>query len=709
MKNVSVYLDLDWVTTYLQESGFALTTALIAQQILRSAHPFGTIKRAVAYGDPANVTEGVKETLDAEGFRFAAQPVEALLLEEDGADEFSEETILLISGNVDAPLPFEKIRKNGCDLVLWHGSEDTADPHNWDRTDILNRVMKLHMNGIGVFVDFEGLVSAIWESSCCEDVESLLECIDSTVGVEGTILTKVACADWHTLRVLRDRDGNPITHEAERICRNAGYMTFDAAQGRIDTCVSALEHLLSRGSMMDSVVYVGGDIGKEMGEALDRFAGTVDYWAPVPIAVSSGHRWRNVKDMFNGSDGIAGEQTGFDTSDFVPGLWSRVGLHVDRILSANGHEWISGAQLSRHFTKYLGIIKIQKQAEVLIHTGVRNGVIRRRARGSFHRDLFTLNEAHKELVLIRELLKSLLEIIGNDPTRLRAVPVYDVVDRLRDTKFSVSGTPLSKESIRSWLSFLVDEGILLRLTLPDSRDGTISVPSLTFSPEPPSVRAEQTKKNEAPTALAKNDSKKKNASRSRSTELIDYIIVTVDNYMIRHGKDHAPVQAIKRQIAGYGDRAVSGAIQQGLKNRDFIASRRGNDKDPTRNGIISLGTESQHVRQVISKKQRVIDLLRRMAPMGQPMGEGRIRSAFVNDLRMRNEKEATEWITILRKEGLLKPDQIVSELGQSFTLSLDDPVVVKNKNPSVGRKHSSRSRRPNRSGDKRRFSHRRNR
>jgi len=223
-----------------------------------------------------------------------------------------------------------------------------------------------------------------------------------------------------------------------------------------------------------------------------------------------------------------------------------------------------------------------------------------------------------------------------------------------------------RRSILAWLNFLVDEGILMRFGGP-SADGGEVVPSLAFSPAPLKGVQVPTHSTQRPRGPQRPE---RQAPARVPPRLREHLIMVVDTYAIRHGRPAAPISAVRKALAEYGGNLVEAAVREGGRTGD-LQSTKGAP------GSLSLNQQSKFVRLVVGRKNKAISMLKQMAPMGQPIGEARIKTAFAEALNLRDE-EVGDLLGLLLKERILRREpQIVTSGGPSYTLSLEDAAVLR--------------------------------
>ncbi len=706
MKRVVLHIDFEWLKSYMARKGYPLTPSLLSQGLDQAAFGLGVRGGRWVHANWMDHPASLAESFMFEGFRCAdsltsssgwAQFLSSLSNESRASSDL---TMVLVSGNNDFLETTAQLREYASEIAVWRGMTDGSDSvEGWDRVDSVERLLQLRQSGSTIVVDFGGLMEAVWEKPWAEDVETILERTDKAVHRLGAVTQRIAFADWHRLPVLRDREGNPVTHETERLCRNAGYKTLDAAspddRAARANLFRTLETFWDQRGLLDTAVLVGDAFTyPDFLESPLGFARETYIWSRREPENMPWVSWQPIEDVLTLKKEVTqGSEEAGHQSPLLPGLWSRVGLFMDRLLSASGTECIAGSVLSSALSRGAMYAKNPAQTKLIISLAVNHELLLCQEKASGRDMLFALNQNHPEVLLIRDLLQALLHELGEDPGQGEGVPLAPLMDRLLSNELLGDSGRVDKNSLRCWIGFLVDEGILLRFKGADPALGSNPVTSIAFCPIQPASASAPEQERRARVEKPRRPQSTKAPPRARSSgTLREHLIVVMDNYTVRHGKKQwVPHSAIRRQLAGLAERVIEAAVREGVRQGDFISGRQGPEAPGHQKGGISLNEDSRFVRQTLSRKDRIIGLLRQMAPMGQPMGEARIRQAMVQRARLRNQEEAALWLTILQKERLLKRErQIVTESGPSYVLSLDDPVVTRLQNRHFSRESGGR-------------------
>lgn len=708
MKRVALHIDFDWLKSFLTREGYTLTPSLLSQGLDQAAFGLGVRGGRWVHANWMDHPASLAESFMFEGFRCGDS-----LTSSSGWDQFlnslsnesrasSDLTVVLVSGNNDFLDTTAQLREYASELVVWHGMADGSHSvEGWDRVDSVERLLRLRQSGSTIVVDFGGLMEEVGGKPWAVDVETILERIDKAVHRLGAVTQRIAFADWHRLPVLRDREGNPVTHETERLCSNAGYRTLDAAspddRAARANLFRTLETFWDQRGLPDTAVLVGDAFTySDFLESPLASVRETHIWSRREPENMPWVSWQPIEDVFTSKEEVTqGSEEAGHQSPLLPGLWSRVGLFMDRLLSASGTECIAGSVLSSALSHGATYVKNPAQTRLIISLAVNHELLLCQEKASGRDMLFALNQNHPEVLLIRDLLQALLNELGEDPGQGEGAPLAPLMDRLLSSELLGDSGRVDKNSLRCWMGFLVDEGILLRFKGADPALGSNPVTCIAFCPvQPASTPVPEQKSRPRVERSRRPQTTKAPPPTKSSGTLREHLIIVMDNYAVRHGKQWVPHSAIRRQLAGLAERVIEAAIREGVRQGDFLSGRQGTGAPGHQKGGISLNEDSRLVRQTLSRKDRIIGLLRHMAPMGQPMGEARIRQAMVQSARLRNQEEAALWLTILQKERLLKRErQIVTESGPSYVLSLDDPVVTRLQNRYFSRESGGRGKR----------------
>jgi len=693
MISTALHVDYDWVMGHLAAEGYPLTPSLLAQELVRATNGLGSPRSRCVHGDWSKHPQWVVDSFVAQGFLTAPSlPTKAGwqhlldMLESEGG--FSDKlSLILVSGTGALLRRAEHLSSQAKELVLWGGGfAPNRSVEGWDRVDSLVRVLGLAEAAVCVIVDFEGLIDCLWGQPGVFDIETVLERLEDAAGQVGRVSGRVAFADWHRLPILRDRNGDPLTFEVEGLLKNAGYQTDEVALSGDDETKPAgrIANILDRTDSLNAAILTGKLNGLEKIIPLFRNrVNEVHVWCDAAPPSLSGVEWRLLGDVFTGGDEIdsAGGERG-SPSVFLPGLWSRVALLADRVVLKSGDEWVPASLLVSALVHDSSFVNSESQAEALLSFAFSKGLFARREKRTGEREgegSYKIDVTHPEIVLMRDLLSGLVEEIGPDPGDGQGKPVVEVLKRLSEKEGGDSKRLLSSNLLHCWINFFVDEGILIRFNGTNCPGGAGLGPYIAFSPSPelastknPAVRAKVEKE-------PKRATPRKPSTRPQApTKTREHLVLVIDNHAVRHGKAFVPMSVIKKRLASYGDAVLTETIRESQQQGDFETGGRGpGSRYRGKDGLI-LNHESKFVTQVLTRRDRIIGLLKRMAPMGQPIGEGRIQGALVEQARLRGNEEVDVWISMLIREGILKRErQLVTTYGPSYVLSMDDRVVVR--------------------------------
>ena len=670
MKRVSVYVDFD-STCEVLESG--LTPSLFAQRLTAAASVLGQLGGTHCHAEWFRHPASIRDAFEGEGWECGeplTSPAAWRAVKEELARDrtmVNDLAVVVVSSNKGLATRADELREYASEIVFWHGGSVLRGASGWDRVDSLPRILDIADAGVTVVVDVQGLVASGWSAQDMTDVDSLLAAIERAVSRLGRASSRVAFADWHTLPVMRNREGDPITHEAEGIFRRAGYGTplvppLSLGQPLPDEVVVALEHL----EYAQDVVLVGrSQVVVAQARLLEGRAARIHLWSDERPDTPAWIAWRPLVEVLENPPSAVTAIHG-DGGRLLPSLWSRIGLLTDRAIADAGAEAIADGDLVAILINGAPFIRRSDQALALISQGVSRGTLVEIAKPDGRGSQFRINDDDRGIIFMRDLLKALMEILGEGPGEGTGVPVCAVIDALMDRPTLSSERSQNRRSLLAWLNFLVDEGILVRFGVP-APEGAGTVPGLAFSPLP--LKGVQVPAPAAPLARGPVRSPRQ-APAHVPPRLREHLIMVVDIYAVRHGRPAAPIAAVRKALAEYGGHQVEAAVREGGRIGDLQTTKGAP-------GSLALNQQSKFVRLVVGRKNTAISMLKQMAPMGQPIGEARIKSAFTDALNIRDD-EVGDLLNLLLKERILRREpQIMTSGGPSYTLSLEDAAVLR--------------------------------
>lgn len=668
MKRVSIHVDYDSIRE--MESG--LTPSLLAQRMAAAAQVLGHVGGRWCYGTWSQLPASVRDSFESEGWR-CADPLASPDVWRDFKDSVgrdraivSDLVVVVVSSNKTVSSRDKELRDLADEIVLWHGGDRPPNGREWDRIDSLPRVLGLVEPSVAVVVDVPGLVASTWSAHGMVDIESVLEALERATARVGPVVTRVALADWHTLPVMRNRDGEPITHEAELVFRRAGYGTpaVPPISDR-EPLPEEVTAVFDRLATAQDLILVGRTpVIRPQMRLLEPKASRVHLWSDERPDVPEWVSWRSLAAVLEQPPATALPWSADD--HLVPGLWCRIGLLTDKVTVDSGADAIGAGDLVAAMVRSAPYVRRPDQALALIAGAVRRGTLREMASPDGGETRYRINDDDPGIAFLRTLLRTLIGILGEGVGEGNGLPSTSVLDALVSSTDLGGTRPLDRTSLMAWVNFLVDEGILLRFQ-GASAEGSL-VPCLAFSPSPLKDVA----------VPPPSQSHAKTPSRLQRTatavrvppKLRDYVIMAVDNYALRHGRGGAPMAALRKALGEFGGPVVEAAVREGSRLGDLHVPR----GTPS---TVSVSNQSKYSRLVIGRKNRAISMLKQMAPMGQPIGEARIKKAFLESLNLRDD-EAGDLLSFLFKERILRREsQIVTSGGPSYTLSLDDAAVVR--------------------------------
>ncbi|MCU0610786.1 MAG: hypothetical protein MUE60_03230 [Candidatus Eisenbacteria bacterium] len=671
MKRVSVHLDYDTIHE-VQDVG--LTPSLLSQRVKSAAMVLGHIGGTFCHAEWAKYPASCREAFEAEGWSCGEPLATAAgwttLKDELARDRgmVQELTVIMASSNRGLASRAKELRESAAEVVFWFaGTGPWPSAQGWDRTDSLTRVLGLSEGGVCLVVDVQGLVESSWSVQGMVDVESLLDALGLAVGRMGAVSGRVALADWHTLPVMRNKDGDPITNEAEALFRKAGYLTpvvppLVPGQPLPEDAAKALERL---GHCRDLLIVGRGPVAAALARSRESNSDSIHLWSDERPDTPGWVAWQPIADALRAS---AGASRPLSTSErsLMPGVWARVGLFTDRAIAGMGAETIAAGDLVAALLSGMSFVRRPDQALALIREAVSRGTLREVDGTRPDEQRYVINDEDPGLAFIRDLLKALIEMLGEGPGEGQGVPVPQVLDGLSTRLTTGEGGTRDPRVFLAWLNLLVDEGILLRFP-GAAADGTEGASRLAFSPAP-------LKDVEVPapsTGHAKAHIPPSRPSPVRvPPRLREHLIIVLDNYSVRHGKSAAPLSVVRKALSEYGGNLVEAAVREGIRSGDL---------QPLKGapGTLAISQQSKFAQLVVGRKNKAVSALKRMAPMGQPISEARIRSTFSDSLKVRDD-EAGELLSLLLKERILRREpQIMTSGGPSYTLALEDTAVVR--------------------------------
>lgn len=690
MSRVLLHFDFDWWSAYQADATPGLSPLLLAQEANRGANVFGVVHARHVHGLWENHPESHAQSFHAEGFRMAP-PLStpegwATLLGSIEACEGLEGrlTVVLISGSRSVLEKTSAIREKADELVIWlEGEAELGMDDAGTRVDRISRVFRLQEPGCCVVLDFEGLVELVATCPWATDIESILERLHHAMSRFGRPTLQLAFADWHMLPVLRDRAGDPMTHEVQALLRVKGYKTVEVHSELPDQ--TDLERSITRNLHQEcsdgTVLFVGrSEVFHKVQPLLTQTGRDIHFWSDYSTTVPDGISWQPLEDVLSGAESEGDTTVGASVADqrLLPGLWSRVALFVDRLMQGAQQEWIGERRLAKALATDAPFVSGIEQSRSLLASAVSQSILHREeAEGRGREASYRINVNHPLLVFIRNLLKSLIEELGEDPGNGRGHPLHALVDRLSSADGFGPHHHVDRRGLLCWINYLVDEGVLIRFNGTHPESGTGPVPCIAFSPAaPPSEKVEITedaKTNGSPKA---RHGVQASASKVPS-HIRELLLVAVDNYLARHRRAAAPAATIRKHMAFCSGRLVDDAIRECVRVGDIRMSRQSGTRSMGKNGGLILNQESRAVRQALSRRDRVLTLLKQMAPMGQPIGEERMYSELINNARIRDRDEASAWVALFLREHLLERErQLAVGVGPSYTLALDDPILM---------------------------------
>ncbi|MBN1423345.1 hypothetical protein JXA88_02210 [Candidatus Fermentibacteria bacterium] len=668
MKRISLLVDYDTIHDILDQG---LTPSLFAQRIVSAASVLGHRGATWCHAEWTNHPASVRDSFETEGWQCGEpltstagwRAMKAQLARDRAMAE--DLTVVMVSADRALAGRASDLRQDASEVVLWLAKPQSDKVAGWHRVDSLTRVLGLSEGGVAVVVDVQGLVASSWTVQTSVDVDSLIERLEAALCHLGQVTWRTALADWHTLPVMRNKAGEPITHEAETLFHKAGYSTplvppIVPGTTLPDEVAKAMERM----SPVSELVVVGRtEVVAQLARLLEPHAGHIHLWCDAQPDLPAWVAWHPIgaelsKPMARVSSSVGSER--------MPGLWSRIGLFTDRVVAERGGDSIGEGDLVAALVSDATFVRRADQAFALVRAAASRGTLLETGDESRGGKRYRINEGDRGLALMRDIIKALLELLGDGPGEGTGVPVSLVVDGLVSRCTSTEELPQDRRTLQAWLNFLVDEGLLVRFKGASGEDGQ-PLACLAFSPSPlrgvevPAPSRGQERGHPRP---------QKPTPVRVPPRLREHLIVAVDNYAVRHGKPVAPLGAVRKSLAEYGGALIDAAVREAARSGDLQASK----GSP---GSLALNHQSKFVRLVVARKNKAVAMLKHMAPMGQPIGEARIRSAFVESLRVRDD-EAGELLTMLLKDRMLRKEpQIVTSNGLSYTLSMDDPAVVR--------------------------------
>ncbi len=662
MKRVSVHIDVDTMGGMLA-SGF--TPSMFVQRITAAARAFGPPGGRRCHGDWSRYPASLREALEAEGW-YCLDPLlspagwrslKALIARDRQISP--ELTLLVVSGNRGLASRAAELREYASELLWWNEGNGVSAT-GWDRLDSLKRVLGVGGGDTAVIVDVNGLVGAVWPPEGVVNLDALLDRLRGALTSMGQTGPRIALADWHTLPVMRDASGDPITHEAEALFRKAGFATPTIPPLTSAELPEEVTTIATRLEPCESLVIVGrAEIALALGRIVAPKAARIHLWCDVAPTVPEWISTSLVEDVLAGG---STPRLPLADDDSLPSLWSRIGLLADRLVAESGADAVDAGDLLAAMTSLAPFVRKQEHALALVEGAVSKGVLRQvEVEGNVS---YQINDENPHVSLMRDMLKALVEILGEGPGNGTGVPVDRVIDALL-TQGCVQNRLKGRESILAWLNFFVDEGLLLRFKGPSERGDL--VPCLAFAPLPV----------KRPAAPGPTPTGSRTQVRQRKTPVVripaglrEQVIMAVDTYAIRHGRAPAPISGVRRVLSEHGPAVIEAAVREGIRMGDLVAAKGAA-------GSVSVNPNSRFARVVVGRKNRAIFLLKQMAPMGQPIGESRIKNSFMESLNLKDDESADLLAYLLRERIVRREPQIMTSGGPSYTLSLEDPAVMK--------------------------------
>jgi hypothetical protein len=688
VSRVLLHIDFDWWKAHQADALRHLSPLLLAQEAGRAANVYGVVYTRRVHALWETHPESDAQSFRAEGFHLSPSLSTpegwATLKESFEASQGSGQrlTVVLISGDRSVVEKTKAVRKGADELVIWLEGEMVVEADAGIRVDTLSRVFQLRDPGCCLILDFQGFVELVASRPEATDVESILDRLHNAARRFGAPTFQLAFADWHMLPVLRDRAGDPMTHEVQALLRAKGYKTVEVHSELSDqTDLSQSIARSLRGECAeDTVLFVGrSTVFDRLEPVLNQTGREISSWSDYAATVPEGISWQPLEDVLSESERRDGTSAVSTTDErLLPGLWSRVALFADRLMQDAEHERIGEKRLAKALATDAPFVSGIDQSRSLLVSAVAQGILtKHESKGRGGEPSYQINVDHPLLVFIQELLKRLVEVLGEEPGNGGGRPLSALVDDLASAERFASKHQLDRRGLLCWINYLVEEGVLIRFGASHPEYGTGTVPCVAFSPAVPPAEKESvvkdTKRDSSPKARQSTQS----STSKAPAHVRDLLLVAVDNHIVRHRRAAAPASIVRRHMAFCPGRIVDDVLRECIRVGDIKTARQSSVRSAGKNVGLTLNQDSKAVRNALSRRDRVLGLLKQMAPMGQPIGEERLYGELISKARFRDREEVSSWVALFLNEHLLKKErQLAVGIGPSYTQTLDDPNLM---------------------------------